>query len=319
MKIYRNIDNFKIRKPIVTIGTFDGVHLGHQKILNFLKSEAQRLEGEEVLLTFYPHPRQVLNPNSSQLKLINTLDEKIETLKKIGIKHLIIYPFTKSFANLTSCEFIGEILVQKIGIKHLVVGYDHRFGRDREGDIATLSKCTKPYNFNVIKVDALVTDNVKISSTKIRNAINKGNIELANYYLSYDFAISGKVIEGDKIGQKFGFPTANIFISNKNKIIPANGVYAVEVLIHNKKYYGMLNIGIRPTINSTGKRSIEVNIFHFNKNIYNQDIIIKLKFRVRDEIKFKNTELLKKQLELDRKTVLKKLDSLSLYTPYTSK
>ena len=300
MKVYTNIDDFiGVKNPIVTTGTFDGVHVGHQKIISRLKDVAKQEAGETVLLTFYPHPRMVLFPDDNELQLINTQAEKIELLEQFGIDHLIIYPFTKEFSRLSSVEFVRNILVNTIKTKRLVIGYNHHFGRNREGSFEHLKEYGPLYGFDVEEIPAKDIDSIEISSTKIRTALLAGDVTTANTYLGHEFSICGKVVEGKQLGRTIGYPTANIKLQDKYKIVPADGVYAVKVKHQGQLYGGMLNIGNNPTIEGKG-RSIEVNIFNFNKDIYNQDATIYFIERLRDEVKFNGIDELTKQLALDK-------------------
>ena len=300
MKVYTNIDDFiGVKNPIVTTGTFDGVHVGHQKIISRLKDVAKQEAGETVLLTFYPHPRMVLFPDDNELQLINTQAEKIELLEQYGIDHLIIYPFTKEFSRLSSVEFVRNILVNTIKTKRLVIGYNHHFGRNREGSFEHLKEYGPLYGFDVEEIPAKDIDSIEISSTKIRTALLAGDVTTANTYLGHEFSICGKVVEGKQLGRTIGYPTANIKLQDKYKIVPADGVYAVKVKHQGQLYGGMLNIGNNPTIEGKG-RSIEVNIFNFNKDIYNQDATIYFIERLRDEVKFNGIDELTKQLALDK-------------------
>lgn len=292
-----------MKTPILTVGTFDGVHRGHKKILERVVSEAKTLKGESVVLTLHPHPRKVLFPEDRALFFLNTIDEKVELLKNIGIKHLIIYPFSKEFASLTSSDFIEKILFKKLRIKQLIVGYDHHFGSDRQGNLDILRTCTNSFGFDVSKVSALIHNNEKISSTKIRNALFKGELEKANNYLSYNYTVSGKVVSGNKIGRTIGFPTANIE-PDTDKLIPANGVYAVDVIVLGEKHPGMLNLGSRPTITMDGKNVIEVHIFDFVGNLYDKSIKIVFKKFIRNELKFPDITKLKEQLILDKNNII---------------
>jgi riboflavin kinase/FMN adenylyltransferase len=300
VKVYTNIDDFiGIKNPIVTTGTFDGVHVGHQKIIARLKALAEEVDGETVLLTFYPHPRMVLFPEDNELQLINTQAEKIELLEQYGIDHLIIYPFTKEFSRLSSVEFVRNILVNTIKTKRLVIGYNHHFGRNREGSFEHLKEYGPLYGFDVEEIPAKDIDSIEISSTKIRTALLAGDVTTANTYLGHEFSICGKVVGGKQLGRTIGYPTANIQLQDKYKIIPADGVYAVKVRHNGQLYGGMLNIGDNPTIEGKG-RSIEVNIFNFNMDIYNQDATIYFIERLRDEVKFNGLDELTKQLALDK-------------------
>ena len=307
VKVYTNIEDFKsIPNPVVTTGTFDGVHLGHQKIISRLKEIAKTENGETVLLTFYPHPRMVLFPDDNELKMLNTQQEKIALLEQYGIDHLIIYPFTKEFSRLTSVEFVRNILVNTIQTKRLVIGYNHHFGRNREGSFEHLKEYGPLYGFDVEEIPAKDIDSIEISSTKIRNALLSGDVKTANNYLGHNFSITGKVVGGKKLGRTLGYPTANIDINDKYKIIPADGVYAVNVIHDGKIFEGMLNIGNNPTVEGKG-RSIEVNIFNFDKEIYGDDATIIFIERLRDEVKFNGLEQLKEQLAKDKENAIQAL------------
>lgn len=307
MRVYHDIKEFEaarstgngIKNPIVTTGTFDGVHLGHQKIINRLKEIAKNEDGETVLLTFYPHPRMVLFPDDNELKLLNTQGEKAKLLEQYGVQHLIVHPFTKDFSRLTSVEFVRNILVNSIGTKKLVIGYNHHFGRNREGSFEHLKEYSSLYGFDVEEIPAKDIDNIEISSTKIRKALQGGDVETATNYLGHYYEISGTVVEGNKLGRTIGYPTANIVIESKYKLIPSDGVYAVKVKHLERSYDGMLNIGNNPTIQGKG-RSIEVNIFNFNDDIYDQKISVFFVKRLRDEVKFNGIEELKQQLHADK-------------------
>ena len=309
MKVYNNIEDFKdVKNPIVTTGTFDGVHLGHQKIISRLKDVAQKHQGETVLLTFYPHPRMVLFPEDNDLKLLNSQEEKIKLLEKYGVDHLIIYPFTKEFSRLSSVEFVRNIIVNTIHTKKLIIGYNHHFGRNREGSFEHLKEFGPIYGFEVEEIPAKDIDTIEVSSTKIRNSLSSGDVEVANSYLGHIYSITGKVIKGDQRGRSIGYPTANISIEDKYKLIPADGVYAVNVSLNGKLYGGMLNIGNNPTIEGKG-RSIEVNIFDFDETIYGEDATIFFIKRLRDEVKFAGIDELKNALAIDKQNALKILTS----------
>jgi riboflavin kinase/FMN adenylyltransferase len=309
MKVYTKIEDFKnVKNPVVTTGTFDGVHLGHQKIISRLKDVASEEHGETVLLTFYPHPRMVLFPDDNELKLLNTQHEKIQLLENYGIDHLIIYPFSKEFSRLTSVEFVRNVLVNSIHTKRLVIGYNHHFGRNREGSFDHLKEFAPVYGFDVEEIPAKDIDHIEISSTKIRQALQAGEVEVAATYLGHTYSLSGKVVEGRQLGRTIGYPTANIFIEDKYKLIPADGVYAVKVVHKGETYQGMLNIGNNPTIIGKG-RSIEVNMFDFDQNIYGDDATIYFIERLRDEVKFTSVDELKEALAKDKKNALKILNS----------
>lgn len=310
MKVYRNLDELpQIKNAVVTQGTFDGVHCAHQVIIKKLKDLASVQNGETVLITFNPHPRMILFPIDHGLKLLNTLDEKIELLAEQGIHHLVILPFTKDFSRLSSLQFIRDIIVNKIGTKHLVIGYNHRFGRNREGSFEHLIEFGGLYGFNVIEIPEQDVNNISVSSTRIREALLSGDLETATAYLGKFYMITGMVVEGNKLGKTIGYPTANIFITDEHKLIPADGVYAVLVNVNSKKYCGMLNIGSNPTIPNKG-RSIEVNIFDFNEDIYSKHIKVAFVKRLRSEIKFSGLDALKNQLHLDKQNAQRILDNL---------
>lgn len=305
VKVHEDLKLFKAKNPVVTIGTFDGLHQGHQKVIRRLQDFATKHDGETVVFTFYPHPRLVTSPSENNLRLLTTLNEKIELFEKFGIDHLIIYPFDQTFAELTYQEFVKQILVDQINTHCLVIGYDHKFGKNREGGFEHLSKCASRYGFHIEKLDALSIEQENVSSTKIRKALQNGIIHLANEYLGYKFTLHGRVVQGEKVGRKLGFPTANIEASDKHKIIPGYGVYAVHILIDGTTYQGMLNIGIRPTFNKNAdNRSIEVHIFDFNRDIYNMEITILFHGKIRNEQKFNSVQDLIKQLEIDKQQAM---------------
>ncbi|BAX79730.1 bifunctional riboflavin kinase/FAD synthetase [Labilibaculum antarcticum] len=305
MKIYTDLKDFSAINPVVTIGTFDGVHLGHRKVIRRLQELAQKVKGETVIFTFYPHPRLVLNPEDNGLRLINTLEEKKVLLEAAGIDHLVVYPFTKEFSKLTYVEFVEQILVKQLGMKYLVVGYDHRFGHNREGKYEDLKMFADKLNFKIERQDVLNMDAINVSSTKVRTAISEGDIQMANKYLGYRFFIKGDVIDGKKLGHTIGFPTANIDPQESYKLVPKDGVYAVKVDVDDKIYLGMLNIGVRPTVNNQlDNRSIEVHILDFNQDIYYKNITIHFYQRIRNEQFFASLDELKAQLAKDRLKVL---------------
>ncbi len=303
MKVYRSIEEFtRLDNAIVTTGTFDGVHYGHQKIISRLEELAKQYAGESVIITFFPHPRLVLFPEDNDLKLINTLDEKIELLEKSGIDHLLIIPFTKEFSRLSSLEFIQQILVDKIGTKKLVIGYDHHFGKNREGSFEHLKHYSTEYGFEVEEIPEQDINDVAVSSTKIRNAILDGNVTVANKYLGYTFSLRGIVKKGDQIGRTLGFPTANISLAESYKIIPTDGIYAVNVFIKDRKLQGMLYIGDRPTVQGKSK-VIEVNIFDFSEDVYDQLIKVEFLQYIRGDKYFNSLEELKDALAKDELSV----------------
>lgn len=300
MRVFQGIDSFNpVKDPVVTTGTFDGVHIGHQQIIQRLREVARQSGGESVLLTFDPHPRSVLQPESD-IQLLTTLDEKMKLLEAQGVDNVIVHPFTRPFSRTTSLEFVRDILVSQLKTKKLVIGYDHHFGRNREGSFEHLMEFGPMYGFDVEEIPALDVDHVNVSSTKIRRALQQGDLETARAYLSYDYALQGTVVPGKRIGRSLGFPTANLDVSHYRKLIPANGVYAVHVLIEDIAYKGMLNIGVNPTVSESGARTIEVHVFEFDREIYGQEVNVIFKHRVRDEQKFDNLDGLKKQLQLDK-------------------
>ena len=249
MKVFQGFDQIKeIKNPVLTIGTFDGVHLGHQKIIDQLNFEAEKIGGESVLFTFYPHPRMILYPESHGLRLIQTQAEKIDKLRRMGLQNVVIHPFTQEFSRLSAIEFVRDFLVNQVGVKKLVIGYDHQFGKNREGSIEFLMEVCETYGFEVIEIAAQEIDEVNVSSTKIRNAIKAGDIETANTFLGEPFLLNGIVVEGSALGRELGYPTANIDVQSDIKLIPGNGVYAVQVEVDGVWHQGMMNIGVRPTI-----------------------------------------------------------------------
>lgn len=308
MKIYHGIADFStLPFAVVTSGTFDGVHIGHQKILNRLLEVARQNKAETVVITFWPHPRLVLHPEDDSLKLLNTFEEKAELLSQHGVQHLVRIPFTKEFSQMSSEEFITEILVKKIGTKKLVIGYDHHFGKNREGSFEQLKKNAPHYGFEVEEISRQDVDNVGVSSTKIRKALEAGDIATANHFLGSSYQLTGRVVPGDKLGRLLGFPTANIEMDTKFKLVPADGIYAVMVHYQSIVYKGMLYIGNRPTVNGV-KRNIEVNIFDFNQDVYGDTLTISFHHLIRNDSKFSDLEGLSKQLALDKIDALRLLN-----------
>ncbi|MGY6523592.1 MAG: bifunctional riboflavin kinase/FAD synthetase [Mongoliitalea sp.] len=307
MKIYEGLADFApITNAVVTSGTFDGVHLGHQKILQRIRKIADEIQGETVMITFWPHPRLVLKPDDHQLRLLSTFEEKAKLLREAGIDHLLTIPFTKEFSNLSSEEFIQKILIEGIQTKRLVIGYDHRFGKNREGGFDYLKANLAKYPFDLEEIAREDVDNVGVSSTKIRKALESGRVDIANEYLGRDYELNGIIIKGQQLGRSIGFPTANIHIPHDYKLIPADGVYAVEVCVEGERYQGMLNIGNRPTVNGD-TRTIEVNIFEFSGDLYDKRVSVYLKSYLRSEVKFEGLDSLKAQLEQDRIAALQVL------------
>lgn len=304
MKIYHHIDEFiPVKNAVVTIGTFDGVHLGHRKIIERLRQLAKESGGQTVILTFFPHPRMIIHPEDQNLKMINTMQEKALLLEQLGVDHLIITPFSRDFSNQTAGEYIHDVLVKKIGIKKIVIGYDHRFGKDRQGGLAQLQQLAPVYGYQVVEIPEQDIHDVAISSTRIRQALLGDEIELANEFLGYHFFISGKVNRGDQIGTTIGYPTANILIEETYKLIPGDGIFAVKVWLAGQEHKGMGYIGHRPTINGM-TRTIEVNLFDFNQDIYSQPIRMEFLHFVRGDIKFTSLEALTVQLGKDKEAVM---------------
>lgn len=306
MKIYNNLSEFKIDKAtVLTTGTFDGIHIGHQEILKRLVEGAKSIGGESVLFTFHPHPRMVIHPDDHGLKLLSTPEEKAEILEEIGIDHLIIHPFSVEFSKISARDYVRNILVNQIGIKKMIIGYDHRFGNRREGDYDQLKEFGDVYGFDLDKISALELEEIKVSSTKIRKALAEGNLQVATKYLGRNYTLSGKVVEGKKLGSKIGFPTANIQVNYKWKLIPANGVYCVSCKFDENKFDGLLNIGSRPTVNQDSEDvSVEVHLLNWNGLIYDKNMTIEFLYKIRDEKKFESLEDLKLQIERDKQLVL---------------
>jgi riboflavin kinase/FMN adenylyltransferase len=299
LKIFHSIKSFSAnQQTVVTIGTFDGVHLGHQKILEQITKSAQALNCESLVLTFFPHPRMVLQKDT-EMKQLNTLNEKIGLLGSLGVDNLVVHPFDKDFSRLTAEEFVKEVLVDVFKVKKIIIGYDHRFGRNRTADINDLITFGQTYGFEVEQISAEEINEVSISSTKIRNALLEGNVELAAAYLGYSYSLTGIVSKGKQLGRTIGFPTANIKIEEDYKLIPSNGVYVAKALINEKAVYGMMNIGTRPTVDGT-TQTIEINLFDFEQEIYNRQITVSLLKRMRSEQKFESIDALKIQLGLDK-------------------
>jgi riboflavin kinase/FMN adenylyltransferase len=292
---------------VITTGVFDGVHQGHLAIIDLVKQRADENGGESVIVTFWPHPRLVLKQDVS-IKLINTIEEKLDRFEEHGIQHVVIIPFTDEFSRMSSHQFIEDIIIKNLRVNHLIIGFNHHFGKGREGNFDLVKDYANKYGFSLEKLDVQMVENEKVSSTLIRKALTSGDVDTANKYLGYDYSITGTVVEGKKIGRTIGFPTANISVNHDFKLIPALGVYAVEVIIDDKRFSGMLNIGYNPTIASdSGKITIEVNILNFSEEIYKKEITLLFKYRLRSEVKFQSLEHLKKQLEADRSEVIKLL------------
>ncbi len=327
MQIYHHIKNFKrLKNAAVTIGTFDGVHLGHQQIIKELVEESKQSGGESVILTFFPHPRMILNPENHELKMINTMAEKANILHQLGVDHLIITPFTRDFSNLTAEAYIKEVLIEQIGMKQMVIGYDHRFGKDRCGGLAELKEFSEVYHYTITEIAEEDVKEVAVSSTRIRTALNASDVDTANDLMGHPFTLSGKVIKGDQIGRTLGYPTANLFIEESYKLIPSDGIYAVTVEVSTSRnknqelrnpyqpkslhsetvpqvFKGMAYIGHRPTINGMSQ-NIEVNIFDFSAEIYHQNIKMNFLHFIRHDVKFEGLEKLIEQLAKDKLATL---------------
>ena len=309
MKVHYGVENIEIKCPVVTIGSFDGVHLGHACVIQHLKEKAASIDGESVIISFEPHPREVLYPREQKIGILTTLEEKVTILEKYGVDHLIILKFTLEFAQQSYTDFVKKILIDKLKIKGLVVGYDHRFGKDRAGNFENLQELANEYDFFLEKEVVFEEDDVNVSSTKIRNALTVGDITTVNRFLGYLYSITGKVVYGHHLGHKIGFPTANIQVSDERKLLPAIGVYAVKVIIGQEIFNGMLNIGIRPTVSNDGQVSCEVYIFDFSQDLYGKTITINFINRIRGERKFNDIEELRAQLQKDQEKILKLLKS----------
>ncbi|NLJ06423.1 MAG: bifunctional riboflavin kinase/FAD synthetase [Sphingobacteriales bacterium] len=308
MRVFTDIYNLKyeIHKPVVTIGTFDGLHLGHQKVLEKLKSVSDEKNCRNLVITFWPHPRRVLSPPDDMPKLLSTLENKIYLFENIGIDNLLVLPFTVEFSQQNYLEFIEDLLIKKIDVSAVVSGYDHRFGKDRQGSYQLLNQQHKQYNIEVFEVEPFILDGIAVSSTKIRRFLIEGDIERANKMLGYHYFMDGKVIKGMNIGSKLDFPTANIDFEQDVQQMPKDGVYLVKVEIDNEEFFGMLNSGENPTIHGKG-RSVEVNIFDFSKNVYGKNITVYFLERLRDELKFNNLNELRQQMNADREISLQKI------------
>jgi riboflavin kinase / FMN adenylyltransferase len=308
MIIHFGYENLNLITPVVTLGIFDGVHRGHLALLDSLVSRARETKGESVVITFFPHPRLVLDKDRINLSFLTTMEEKKVLLEKAKVDNLIIIEFNKQFSKIPACDFIKEVLMEKIGTKHLIIGYNHHFGRNGEGDFNTIKKCKGSHDFRVEQVQGFHTEEGAISSSSIREALLKGMLDEANSWLGYSYSVSGSIVEGRKIGRLIGFPTANIKPDDQHKLIPADGVYAVEVQLDGILHKGMLSIGSNPTVNSDIRlRSIEVHILDFDKDIYGKAISVIFRKRLRDEIKFDSTQKLAEQMELDKQDTLRLL------------
>lgn len=308
MKVYRFIDDLPaFKNPVLTIGTFDGVHEGHQQIIARINTIARNIGGESILLTFHPHPRLVLNPSDQTLQLLTTLDEKIELLDQYGIDAMIIATFSTEFSQTTPKDYIHHFLVEKIQPKVIVIGYDHQFGKDRAGGIDTLRTYANTFGYTIEEIERHLVDDVGVSSTEIRQCIESGQLTKANQLLGHPFHLTGRVIKGHQIGKALGYPTANLFIADKNKILPQVGIYATRIKVNNNWYKGMLYIGYRPTFSGTEK-AIEVNIFDFSGDLYGQELSVALIAEIRGDKKFTSPEALAAQMAEDKAAALQILN-----------
>lgn len=304
MKVWSINDSLTLKRPVVTIGMFDGVHKGHQFILEHLKAQAKEHGGESVVLTLWPHPRIVLNQELHHFKLLHTLQEKIREMERHGIDHLVIVPFDREIASLTACDFVQKYLVDRLGVEVLLVGYDNRFGKDRKGDPDGLRMCAEKNRYRIEKLPEYHSDQGSVSSTAIRETILNGNLESASKMLGYHYYLSGFIVEGNHIGRQMGFPTANIHPHDPNKLIPMNGVYAIRTELKGEIHNGMLNIGFRPTIDSSmAVKTIEAHLFGVTGDFYDEEVVIHFVKRVRDEMKFSGLDALKKQLHKDKANI----------------
>ncbi|MNS12719.1 Riboflavin biosynthesis protein RibF [compost metagenome] len=313
LKIFHSINDFSSsKKTILTLGTFDGVHIGHKKILERITQSrnvgTENGKYESLVLTFFPHPRMVLQ-EKSEIKLLNTIDEKIDLLERAGIENLVIHPFDEKFSRLTAEEFVSTVLVKQFNIQKIIIGHDHRFGRNRTANIDDLIAFGKEYGFEVEQISAQEINDISVSSTKIRTALEEGDISLANEYLGYAYFLTGTIIKGKQLGRTIGFPTANLKIEENYKLIPRNGVYIVSSVINNERFFGMMNIGYNPTVGGENQ-SIEINFFDFNQDLYHQKITVSILQRIRSEQKFESVSLLKMQLEIDETTARTYINSI---------
>jgi riboflavin kinase/FMN adenylyltransferase len=309
MQIHRNLDQLpKFRNAVITIGTFDGVHRGHRQIIDELIAEAKAINGETIIITFHPHPRKIVSSTILGIRLINTLEEKIELLEQLGIDHVVVVAFTDAFANQDAEDYVKQFLVDRFHPHTIIIGYDHRFGHERKGDYLLLEKLSPVLKYKLKEIPKHVLDEIAISSTRIREALLEGKIEVADKLLGYEFFFSGTVVDGDKLGRKLGYPTANLRMDNEEKIVPGNGIYAVYAELNNQpatRLKGMMSIGFRPTVDGK-KRVIEVNLFDFNEDIYGQKLRVYVKKYLRAEVKFDSLDALVKQIDQD------KVDSLQV-------
>ena len=309
MKTFHSFNEFKsTKKTVLTLGTFDGVHIGHNAILDKICKASEKENLESVILTFFPHPRLIVS-NNYDIKLLNTMNEKAGLLEKVGIQNFIVHPFDKTFSELSPREFVTQVLIEKLNIQKIIIGHDHKFGKDRAADFNDLINFGKEFGFEVEEISAQQINEVSVSSTKIRNSLLEGNVVLANEYLGYPYVLTGNVVKGNQLGRTINFPTANIEIPEEYKLIPKIGVYVVTVDVNNDTVFGMMNIGVKPTLGEN-KLSIEVHLLDFDKDIYNQKIQVKVLERLRDEQKFDSFDALKSQLEKDKQNTIQYFENL---------
>lgn len=311
MNVYRNIDEIKRDdKSVISVGTFDGVHRAHKQIIQKVLELSRSSDARSLIITFDPHPQEVLRNKSPEIKLLTTTDEKLYLFEKSGIENVLLIKFTLEFSKTTARDFYENYIFSKIGISDLVIGYDHVFGRNREGDFHTLAKLGEEFHFSIHRVEEIDIDGTAVSSTKIRKALWSGDVERGNSLLGYNYGFDCKVVEGDKRGKKIGFPTANIILLAENKVMPGDGIYCVKLSLNNDKYFGMINIGYRPTLTSGKQKVMEINIFDFNKEIYGMNMRVSFLKKLRDEIKFNSKEELVQQLNIDKEQSLKFLSTI---------
>ncbi len=309
MQIHTDITAFHgVKRPVLTTGTFDGVHLGHQVILDRLRTVARREEGESVLFTFHPHPRMVLFPNDNDLRLLTTVEEKQHLLEKAGLDHLLVVPFSREFSRMLASDYVRDVLVGRLGVHAVVIGYDHRFGRNREGDIGLLRQLGRSSGFRVEEIPAQVIDHVKVSSTKIREALLAGQVAKANTLLGYTYMLNGVVVKGRQLGRTIGWPTANIGAIDPNKLVPGNGVYAITATTLQGDFKGMMSIGVRPTVEEHGARTVEAHLFGLDQDIYGEPITVRLHGRLRDELRFESMDAMKEAIHKDKRDALRVLE-----------
>lgn len=312
MRIHTDIADFRgVTRPVLTTGTFDGVHCGHRTVLARLTELARREGGESVLFTFHPHPRMVLFPGDTDLKLLNTQPEKEALLERAGLDHLLVVPFSREFSRMPPGEYVRKVLVEAIGVHAVVIGHDHRFGRDRAGDIHLLHELGEEHGFRTEEIPAMEVDHIAVSSTKVRHALNEGDVRTANELLGYAYSLRGVVVKGDRLGRTLGYPTANIGAVDPYKLVPAHGVYVVEVELRDGFHQGMLYIGHRPTVaHAGGRTSVEVNIFDLDRDLYGEDIAVRFLERIRGDMRFEGLDTLRQQLDRDRENALRRLNAI---------